>query len=196
VLSDSGSGYSSDIARGIVEAVKGPDDTLGTEDDADVISMSLGGPSSSILYDAVKYAYNNGVVLVAAAGNEGASTPSYPAGYPEVIAVGAIDSNYNVPTWSNRNPDLVAPGVTIYSTLPGNTYGYKSGTSMACPHVSGVVAILQAMRLQAGLGKLTPDQVRQILISTAIDLGVKGYDEQYGYGLVDAYSALNLALNS
>jgi len=196
VLSDSGSGYSSDIARGIVEAVKGPDDILGTEDDADVISMSLGGPSSSILYDAVKYAYNNGVVLVAAAGNEGASTPSYPAGYPEVIAVGAIDSNYNVPTWSNRNPDLVAPGVTIYSTLPGNTYGYKSGTSMACPHVSGVVAILQAMRLQAGLGKLTPDQVRQILISTAIDLGVKGYDEQYGYGLVDAYSALNLALNS
>jgi len=67
---------------------------------------------------------------------------------------------------------------------------------MACPHVSGVVAILQAMRIQAGLGKLTPDQVRQILISTAIDLGVKGYDEQYGYGLVDAYSALNLALNS
>jgi|GEM_PF-1244755 len=196
VLNDSGSGYVSDLARGIIEAVKGPDDVPGTDDDADIISMSIGAPNSTILYEAVKYAYNYGVVLVAAAGNKGLSSPTCPACYSEVIAVGAIDLNYNVPSWSNRNPDLVAPGVSIYSTMPNNSYGYKSGTSMACPHISGVVAILQATRLVTGLGKLTPEQVRLILIATAVDLGVSGYDEKYGYGLIDAYSALRLALSS
>ncbi len=98
------------------KATKGPDDVAGTDDDADVISMSLGGPHSSVLYDAVKYAYNYNVTLVAAAGNDGASQSSCPACYREVIAVGAVDSNYNVPGWSNRNPDVVAPGVNILST--------------------------------------------------------------------------------
>ncbi|MEM4623028.1 MAG: S8 family peptidase [Desulfurococcaceae archaeon] len=196
VLGDSGSGYISDIAKGIIEAVKGPDDIAGTEDDADVISMSLGGPASQTLYNAVKYAYDNGVVLVAAAGNSGASNPSYPAAYPEVIAVGAVDSNYQVPSWSNRNPDVVAPGVGIYSTIPGGTLGYKSGTSMACPHVSGVAALIQALRVSAGKSKLTPSQVISLIKQSAIDLGATGYDELYGYGLVDAYRAIQLALTT
>lgn len=196
VLDASGSGYVSDVAKGIVEATKGPDDVAGTDDDADVISMSLGGPDSSVLYDAVKYAYNYNVTLVAAAGNEGASQPSCPACYPEVIAVGAVDSNYNVPDWSNRNPDVVAPGVNILSTWPKNRYAYASGTSMACPHVSGTVALIQALRLANGLRKLTPSEIQNILTSTAIDLGARGYDELYGYGLVDAYAAVNAALNA
>ena len=194
VLDASGSGYVSDVAKGIVEAVKGPDNTAGTDDDADVISMSLGGPHSNVLYDAVLYAYNYNVTLVAAAGNEGASQPSCPACYPEVIAVGAIDSNYSVPDWSNRNPDVVAPGVSVLSTWPKNRYAYASGTSMACPHVSATVALIQALRIASGLRKLTPSEVREVLISTAIDLGTPGYDEVHGYGLLDAYAAVNTAL--
>ncbi|MEM1833512.1 MAG: S8 family peptidase [Desulfurococcaceae archaeon] len=195
VLSASGSGYISDIARGIIESTKGPDGVAGTADDADIISMSLGGPHSNTLYNAVKYAYSYGVVLVAAAGNDGASSPSYPAAYPEVIAVGAVDINYNVPRWSNRNPDVVAPGVDILSTYRNNLYAYMSGTSMACPHVSGVVALMQAIRQAFGLRKLTPDEVKYIIINTAIDLGSSGYDPLYGYGLVDAEYAVYVAIN-
>ena len=195
VLSSSGSGYISDIARGIIESTKGPDGVAGTADDADIISMSLGGPHSDTLYNAVKYAYSYGVVLVAAAGNDGASSPSYPAAYPEVIAVGAVDINYNVPSWSNRNPDVVAPGVDILSTYKNNLYAYMSGTSMACPHVSGVVALMQAIRQAFGLRKLTPDEVKYIIINTAIDLGSSGYDSLYGYGLVDAEYAVYVAIN-
>lgn len=195
VLGSSGSGYISDIARGIVEATKGPDGVVGNADDADVISMSLGGPHSDTLYNAVLYAYNYGAILVAASGNEGSSSPSYPAAYPEVIAVGAVDINYNVPDWSNRNPDVVAPGVDILSTYKNNLYAYMSGTSMACPHVSGVVALIQAIRQAYGLNKLTPSEVKYILINTAIDLGNGGYDPLYGYGLVDAESAVYVAIS-
>jgi subtilisin len=194
VLGPSGSGYVSDVAKGIVEAVDGPDGKPGTPDDADVISMSLGGPDSQTLHEAIEYAYNHSAVLVAAAGNDGANSPSYPAAYPEVIAVGAIDQNYQVPDWSNRNPDVVAPGVDVLSTLPNGEYGNMSGTSMACPHVSATVALIQALRLAAGLPKLTPDEVMQIIRSTAVDLGDPGYDPLYGYGLVDAYAAVQAAL--
>ncbi len=195
VLDASGSGYISDVAKGIVEATKGPDNMAGTQDDADVISMSLGGPDSPTLRDAVQYAYSYGVVLVAAAGNEGASQPSYPAAYPEVIAVGAVDSNYQVPSWSNRNHDLAAPGVNILSTWNNGGYAYASGTSMACPHVSGTVALIQALRLASGHQKLSPEQVMDVLVSTAIDLGSAGYDPLYGYGLVDTYNAVSYALS-
>jgi subtilisin family serine protease len=196
VLDASGSGYVSDVAKGIVEAVKGPDGTPGTPDDADVISMSLGGPDSTTLHDAVQYAYSYNVTLVAAAGNEGADNPSYPAAYDEVIAVGAVDQSYQVPSWSNRNPTLTAPGVNILSTWPKNRYAYASGTSMACPHVSATVALIQSIRVAAGLRKLTPQEVEQVLTTTAVDLGDPGFDPYYGYGLVDAYGAVVNALST
>ncbi|MEM1638648.1 MAG: S8 family peptidase [Desulfurococcaceae archaeon] len=196
VLGASGSGYISDVAKGIVEAVKGPDGVPGNEDDADVISMSLGGPESPLLYSAVSYAYNYNVTLVAAAGNEGADNPSYLAAYPEVIAVGVVDSDYNVPQWSNRNPDVVAPGVNVLSTLPRNRYGYLSGTSMACPHVSASIALAQALRLASGKSLLTPQQIKGLLSQSAIDLGAQGYDKLYGYGLIDTYAFVNAVLNS
>ncbi|MEM1619125.1 MAG: S8 family serine peptidase, partial [Desulfurococcaceae archaeon] len=106
-----------------------------------------------------------------------------------------IDSNYQVPSWSNRNPDVVAPGVEILSTWPKNRYAYASGTSMACPHVSGAVAIAQAIRLAMGKNRLHPDQVKDLITRTAIDLGSTGYDELYGYGLIDVYTFVITAVS-
>ncbi|MEM1809820.1 MAG: S8 family serine peptidase [Thermofilaceae archaeon] len=86
-----------------------------------------------------------------------------------MIAVGAIDSSYNVPSWSNRNPYVVAPGVSIYSTLP-KEYSYMSGSSVACPHVLGVAALVQALRLATGKSRLSPDAMKLVLTTTARDL--------------------------
>ena len=196
VVKDDGYGTVYDLAKGIIEAVKGPDNVPGTSDDADVISMSIStSVDSQTLYNAITYAVGYGAVLVAAAGNKGATTPSYPAAYPEVIAVGAIDANYNVPSWSNRNPDIVAPGVSTVSTTRGGGIGTGSGTSYACPHVSGVVALIQALRMANGLPKLDAYKMEQLLKDTAVDLGNTGYDELYGYGLVNAYNAATKALS-
>jgi len=203
VLNDAGSGTYTDIAEGIIEAVKGPDGVVGTADDAKILSMSLGGSSdSSVLHDAVTWAYQNGAVLVAAAGNSGDGDPStdnvsYPARYPEVIAVAAVDSSYNVASWSSDGPevDVAAPGVNILSTYLRNGYATLSGTSMATPHVTGVVALIQALRLASGKSLLTPSQVYDVLTSTAVDINAKGFDVFTGYGLVDAIAAVNKALS-
>ena len=204
-LSRTGSGYVSDIIKAIDIAVRGPDGILGTNDDPKVISMSFGSDTSvSELDEELQAAYNDGITLVAAAGNEGSSTPDYPAAYTEVIAVGAIDSTGGVPEWSNRNPELTAPGVDIYSTYPDDSYTNLSGTSMACPHVSGTVALIQAARLAYGLPLLPPgnssdfgiSSVRGILHVTAMDLGSEGYDYLYGYGVVNASAAVAKAISS
>jgi hypothetical protein len=110
--------------------------------------------------------------------------------------VAAVDQNYNVPTWSSDGPevDVAAPGVNILSTYPGGRYAYMSGTSMAAPHVTGVVALIQAMRSALGLRPRTPDEMYQVLTSTARDIGPAGFDAFSGYGLVDAYAAVNAAL--
>ena len=213
-LNPGGLGSWSDLVLAIEVALKGPDGVLDAdgdgvivgdpEDDApEVISMSLGGSSPpEALHDIIVTAYNYGVVIVAAAGNEGADYPSYPAAYPEVIAVGATDETDGVPSWSNRNPEVAAPGVNILSTYPDDTYKELSGTSMACPHVSGVVALIQASRLVNGLDLLPPgtetdattDTVRGILHTTADDVGDPGYDSLYGYGIVRADLAVQAAV--
>ncbi len=145
VLGDNGSGQYSWIANGIIWAA---------DNGAHVINMSLGGSStSSTLESAVKYAWNKGVVLVAAAGNNNTSSPSYPAYYAECIAVAATDQNDAKASFSNYGSwvDIAAPGVSIYSTLPNHpnrigvrNYGSLSGTSMAAPHVAGVAALVKA----------------------------------------------------
>ena len=213
-LGASGSGFWSDLIIAIDLAIKGPDGVIDAdgdgvivgdpEDDApEVISMSLGGSSPPAeLHDIIVSAYNWNITIVAAAGNEGADTPSYPAAYPEVIAVGAIDSNGEVPDWSNRNPEVAAPGVDILSTYPDDTYETLSGTSMATPHVSATVALIQAARLANGLQPLCPgseqdtttDTVRGILHVTAEDMGDPGYDALYGYGVIDAYAAVDASI--
>lgn len=192
VLSDSGSGYYSDIAEGIVEAVKAG---------ALILSMSLGGSSDAqVLRDASYWAYQQGAVQVVAAGNSGDGNPStnnvaYPAKYSWVIAVAAVDQNGAVPSWSSDGVevDVAAPGVNVLSTYPGGRYAYMSGTSMATPHVTGVVALVQSIRIALGKRVLTPDEVYQVLTTTAKDVAAQGFDVYSGYGLVDAYAAVQKA---
>ncbi len=199
VLSDSGFGSWIDVAEGIYAAVYGPDGILDSDGDglvagdpdddaAEVISMSLGGFSySAELDEAVKFAYSVGVVLVAAAGNEGDDGVTYPAKFPEVIAVAAIDSSDNVPSWSSKGPEveLAAPGVDILSTLPNSRYGSYSGTSMAAPHVAGTVGLVIAKLISSGVS-YTVEDIRTLLRDTADDIGPAGWDSESGYGVVRA----------
>lgn len=123
---------------------------------------------------------------------------SYPARIPEAIAVGAIDSNNEIAYFSNPGPSLVvtAPGVDVLSTVPKSANkiydpsGYKAigGTSMATPHVTGTVALMKKVN-----SNLTPDQIKQILKQTAVDIGPVGFDWFYGAGLVDAKAAVDAA---
>jgi minor extracellular protease Epr len=184
VLDSSGSGYFSDVISGIDWCIT---------NNMQVVSMSFGSTyDDTILHSELDLAYSQGIVLVAAAGNSGpgANTIGYPAKYSSVIAVGATDSNDVVASWSSRGPELsvTAPGVNIYSTYKRSTYATMSGTSMACPHVTGTVALI------LGRAAHTPAEVRDILQKTAVDLGPTGWDTAYGYGRIDAYAAVSAAL--
>ncbi|MBR4674464.1 MAG: S8 family serine peptidase, partial [Victivallales bacterium] len=138
------SGYISDIVSCIEYAIKHK---------ANVISLSLGGPGfNAAYYDMLNRARSAGILVVAAAGNEGRNnddTPNYPSDYSldNIIGVAAMDSNgkpASFTNWSATSIDVAAPGVNIYSTLPGGGYGNMSGTSMATPHVSGLAALLMS----------------------------------------------------
>jgi subtilisin family serine protease len=185
VLNANGSGYLSDVIEGLDWAVA---------NGMQVVNMSLGTSQDvQSFHDAIVRAYNAGVTIVAAAGNSGGAV-SYPAAYPEVIAVSATDQNNQIASWSSRGPevDLAAPGVNIYSTYKGQSYATLSGTSMAAPHVSGAAAlIIDTKKCDLNLdGVCTPAEVQQRLEQTAIDLGTPGKDNLYGSGLVNVYNAL------
>ncbi len=176
VLDNDGHGTASSVSSGITHAA---------DNNADVISMSLGASSpSSAIEDACDYAYyTKGVVVVAASGNDGQAQISYPAAYDSVIAVGAIDQNDQRCGFSNYGDklELVAPGYQVLSTIRNNQYDSYDGTSMACPHVSGVAAL--AISKNPGQNNVW---IRQLLDDSAEDLGTEGKDIYYGYGLVDA----------
>ncbi len=183
VLNNYNTGLWSDVAAGI---------TYAADHGAKVINLSLGGTSDSqAVHDAVRYATEKGALVVAAAGNDGSNELFYPAAYTETVAVAATD--YHDAHWSLSNYgnfiDVAAPGVAIYSTLwtadAGNSYGYKSGTSMAAPQVSGIAGLLFSQD-----GSRTNADVRQLLTSTADDLGDPGWDPYFGYGRVDGGRAL------
>jgi subtilisin len=185
VLNANGSGYLSDVIEGLDWAI-----TNGMQ----VVNMSLGTSQDvQSFHEAIVNAYNAGLTIVAAAGNSG-GTVSYPAAYPEVIAVSAIDQNNQIASFSSRGleVDLSAPGVSIYSTYKGQSYATLSGTSMAAPHVSGAAAlIIDTKKCDLNLdGVCTPAEVQQRLEQTAIDLGDSGKDNLYGSGLVNVYNAL------
>jgi len=186
VLDGQGSGYYDSIVNGIRWAV----DWRGTKGErARVISMSLGGPEDyQPLHDAIKYAVANNVAVVVAAGNEGDGSTktdefSYPGSYDEVIEVGAIDKNKKLASFSNTNDelDVVAPGVNIQSTVPTG-WAVMSGTSMATPHTSAVVAMLIALN-ETPEKQLTEPEIYQLLIKNAVKINtdVKGFGNGLAY---------------
>src|SRR5262249_35009076 len=129
-----------------------------------------------------------GLVLVAAAGNDGPSAPpDYPAAYPGVIAVTATDVDDHLLRVANHGGyvAVAAPGVDISVAAPNGGYGFTTGTSVAAAHVSGLVALLLERN-----PRLTPDAVAAILMQTAKHLGAKSRNDEFGAGLVDAYAAL------
>ncbi len=153
---------------------------------ADVVNLSLGGPAdSSVLRTAVNRAHGQGAVVVAAAGNDGASEPRYPAAYSKVIAVSAIGTDDRLARFSNRGRwvDLAAPGTDIISTSKSGGYDRQSGTSMAAPFVSGLAGLLASQGMSA-------DSISQGMQATAEDLGPAGQDPRYGHGRIDAANAV------
>ncbi|MBD2437599.1 S8 family serine peptidase [Nostoc sp. FACHB-110] len=161
VLTDNASGSDIAIAKGIRYAA---------DNGANVINLSLGKEqSSSDVQSAIQYASSKGAIVVMATGNASQSIPYYPARYAKTwgLAVGAVDKSGNMASWSNLAGNelisyVTAPGVGIYSTLPGNQYGSKNGTSMATPHVAGVVALMLSANKS-----LTEAQIRKIVTATS-----------------------------
>ncbi|MFH1755550.1 MAG: S8 family serine peptidase, partial [Candidatus Latescibacterota bacterium] len=202
-----GSGTFAQVAGGM-EWIIDPDGNPMTDDGADVVNMSLGATGT---YPEMIAPTDN---MVAAnifpsfsAGNSGpgSSTTGSPGNVPSAYAVGATDSGDIIASFSSRGPvtwnnppyvgtwikpDISAPGVSIYSTVPGGDWEYQgwSGTSMAAPHVAGTVALMR----QAN-PTLNVDQIKQLLAQTAIDYGDPGMDNTYGWGRVDAFGAVSAA---
>lgn len=188
VLNRNGSGYFSDIIEGLDWAVV---------NNIQVVNMSLGASEGNqSLLDAINRARVAGIVIVAAAGNS-AGPVSYPAAYPGVIAVSATDSNDAFAYFSSFGPEVAvaAPGVDVYSTYKGGTYATLSGTSMATPHVVGVVALVLSGPIPAVYdtnsdNKWQPEEVEKKIEDSSLDLGTSGFDNQFGWGRVDALVAV------
>lgn len=147
------------------------------------------------------------IAPVFAAGNPNTTNGSIgsPANAPEAITVGATDRNDRVATFSGRGPsfypneqkpELSAPGVDVKSTTTHSDYGLSSGTSMAAPHVAGLIALMVAADLRDGVRDFSVDELEAFMQSTAVDLGPGGADPDYGFGRIDAYNAVRLVLNA
>ncbi|MBI2869135.1 MAG: S8 family serine peptidase [Chloroflexi bacterium] len=176
IINDKGAGYHSAIAQGIIWAA---------DNGASVINLSMGGnAASTVLQEAVSYAWDKGVVIVAAAGNNGKTTPSYPAYYPEAIAVAATDGNDKLYSFSNRGDwvDVAAPG-SAYSTVKGNGYGTMNGTSMASPYVAGLAGLLFTLAADENGDGKTNDEVRAAIEAGAEEVGTN----DIGHGRINAY---------
>lgn len=189
VLNDLGKGDVMTEIKGIVWAV---------DNGADVINLSLGGVRfkdgveafNPVEYAAVQYAISKGVVVVAATGNYSEAV-SYPAAYPDVIAVTSLNQLGDISMFANYGTEvsIAAPGEDIYSTMPGNTYQYATGTSVAAPFVSGITALMLAKN-----NLLTPYEIKQLIEAGADDKGNPGKDDQYGYGVANPKRSIGLPL--
>lgn len=182
VLGHSGMGSNDAVA----EAVR-----YATEIKCDIISMSLGSSRpDDHLHQAIKDAYEAGIIVVCAAGNDGGSV-NFPAAFRETVGVGAVDKSGQVCEFSSRGKEIVvaAPGADITSTWLANGYATISGTSMAAPFVSGVLALYISAAKRDG-EKITHKTVVDALSKTCKDAGAEGHDDVYGWGLLDPHRLL------
>jgi len=212
-LGGSGSGTSYDVNQAIRFAAGLPNDS-GTlpQQPADIINLSLGGAGfSQADQDLLAQVRASGIMVVAAAGNEALSLPAYPASYDGVISVSAVDSQRRLARYSNTGSsiDIAAPGgdnsidlngdgypdgvLSTGSTGVGFAYTFLSGTSMATPHVAGVLALMKSVN-----PALTPPDMDALLARGDLtdDLGPVGRDNQYGHGLVNAQRAVLAAIEA
>ena len=202
VLDSNGSGNLDTYIAGL-EAAVDPNGDGNPSDHVDIISISFGTNKAGSPDDVVSLKADEivdmGIVVVAAAGNNGPDNNSItsPGCSLKTITVGSIDKNSIISAssscgpvefngFSYIKPDIVAPGVGIKSTYPGGGYAIMSGTSMACPHIAGAVALL----LQA-YPTIKPAEVKQILKDSSVDLGKIGDDNIYGSGRINILNALN-----
>jgi subtilisin len=185
VLDDKGSGNLSVVAEGI---------KWSADQGVDFIVMSLGSPTPTpVIYDAIKYAESKGVVTWCAAGNAGKTRQIfYPAAYPEVIGIGAIDENLHRANFSCTGPDLdfLAPGVGILSTVPDNWYAILSGTSMSTPFAAGVGCLLLSHKRKINLGinlKTAKDYIDVLRNYTIPTTDPKFANQNFleGFGIID-----------
>lgn len=191
VLDENGDGSTALMAEGI---------RFAADAGADIINVSAGGPDSSrVLLDAVEHAIAEGCIVVAAAGNRGGTGLDYPAAYPDVVAVGGTDVHDSRASFSRAGSglDIVAPGDDILSLRPttgpaddGPT-GFMSGTSMSTPHVSAAAALLRSAN-----PTWTAPVVVHRLLASAEDLGARGRDDYYGYGLLRTDLALGVGTST
>lgn len=179
VLSSSGNGTESQCGAGIVWAA---------DNGADICTMSLQYYTGSQTFrDMVTYAYSQGLLLIAATGNNQGNVVAFPARFDNCFGIGATTDTDVRASFSNYGPqcDVTAPGQDVYSIYIGNGYAELSGTSMATPHVSGLASLLWSY--DPGL---TNNEVFALITSTADDKGPVGWDQQYGWGRIDAESAV------
>jgi thermitase len=179
VADDMGRCEPSVVARGVIWAV---------DHGAQVINISLAMTASPDLIEAVNYAWSQGAIIIAAAGNKGGSEPSYPAYYVNCLAVAGTNENNSLALLSSHGDwvDVAAPGFNIYSELPQNQYGYKTGTSSAGAHVSGVAALVFSVAEDSNGNGVINDEVRQAIENSCSPIAADGVGE----GLVNAFQAV------
>jgi thermitase len=185
VADDVGRCEPSVVARGIVWAV---------DHGAKVINISLSMRALPNLEEAVNYAWGQGAILITAAGNKGKSEPSYPAYYANCLAVAGTDENNSLALLSSYGDwvDVAAPGFNIYSQLPQNQYGYKTGTSAAGAHVSGVAALVFSVAEDRNGNGAVNDEVRWAIENSCTPIAEDGT----GQGLVNALQAITKTISS
>ena len=183
-LDKNGRGSSSNLLKSLEYAL---------EIKPDIVSMSLGSSRSDPrIKKVIKELYNANIPVVCAAGNSGSLGVNFPAAYEETISVGAYDKNGKIAGFSSKGPevDWAAPGVSIYSTFINNSYAKLNGTSMACPFIAGVIALMLAKhRKMESMGRYnnckTVEEIKSHLLRCTNDKGSIGKDDSWGFGVID-----------